>query len=49
MKNPKFIESKESIEYKKRLAEFQKFVNPKKYDAEAIEGIKQKILAKRGQ
>lgn len=44
----KFIESEESIEYKKRLKEFQQIVNPNKYDAEAIEKIKQNILAKRG-
>jgi hypothetical protein len=44
----KFIESPESIEYKQRLKEFQQLINPKKYDAEAIEKIKQNILAKRG-
>jgi hypothetical protein len=43
---PKFIESKESIEYKKRLKEFSQLINPK-ICAEDIEKIKQEILKKR--
>lgn len=45
---PKFIESAESIEYKKQLKEFSQLINPKKYDDVAIEKIKQKILSRRG-
>lgn len=48
MKKEKFIESAESIEYKKKLKEFQQLINPNKYDDKAIEQIKQKLIAKRG-
>jgi hypothetical protein len=44
---PKFIESKESIEYKKRLKEFSQLINPKK-SREVIEELKRKLIEKRG-
>jgi hypothetical protein len=45
--SPKFIESEESIEYKKRLKEFSQLINPKKAP-EVIEELKRKLLEKRG-
>jgi hypothetical protein len=45
--SPKFIESKESIEYKKRLKEFSQLINPKQSE-EVIEKLKQKLIEKRG-
>jgi hypothetical protein len=46
MKMPKFIESEESIEYKKRLKEFSQLVNPKKSE-EIIEQLKEKYRMER--
>jgi hypothetical protein len=44
---PKFIESKESIEYKKRLKEFSQLINPKQ-SREIIEQLKEKYRMERG-
>jgi hypothetical protein len=43
----KFIETQESIDYKKRLKEFQQLINPKP-DAAEIEKRMQQSLAERG-
>jgi hypothetical protein len=43
---PKFIESKESIDYKKRLKEFSQLINPKKAP-EIIEQLKEKYRMER--
>ena len=45
---PKFIESKEELDYKKRLKEFMQSINPKP-SIEEIEKIKQQLLAARKQ
>jgi hypothetical protein len=42
----KFIESKESIEYKKRLKEFSQLINPKKAP-EIIEQLREKYRMER--
>jgi hypothetical protein len=43
---PKFIESPESIEYKKRLKEFSQLINPKKAP-EIIEQLREKYRMER--
>jgi hypothetical protein len=43
---PKFIESKENIEYKKRLKEFSQLVNPKQSE-KVIEQLREKYRMER--
>lgn len=48
MKKPKFIQSQEELDYKKRLAAFMQEVNPKPTSTE-IEKLKEHYLASRGE
>jgi hypothetical protein len=47
MKMPKFIQDDLTIEYKKRLKEFQQVINPKQAP-EIIEQLRRKLIEKRG-
>jgi hypothetical protein len=44
--SPKFIESPESIEYKKKLKEFSQLINPKQSE-EIIEQLREKYRMER--
>ncbi|WP_394139587.1 hypothetical protein [Cytobacillus oceanisediminis] len=44
---PKFIQTKESEDYKKRLKNFMATINPKP-SIETIEKLKQELIANRG-